>query len=452
MPSLEREARTVLSIAEHFDRLKRAAVALRETVGARDRGYFTPTEDEQTRRLVVSYTQSRNALLDLVFTLKQQREDSGTDHPLLFLVGFTAAAVLVDAARFGRERFGDSEVIREKLNEAEPHFGIPPGTYDAVMLSLTSPVNAWLLYQAGEHFEEHRAEIETTARVEPLMQDVWKLLQSLHHRVEVSATEYAAARVGVRARQVSDAIARSAIGRLLYALQEIAGRVIADVSVQPGHESSMPSAIVERIESLLEPGDVLVTRKEHALTNYFLPGFWPHASLYLGDPDTITRRGLADHELMRPRWSRLVTLDADDPHRVVEAQKDGVWIRSLRSPLTNDAMAVIRPRLDLANIDRALARTLSHEGKAYDFDFDFSRSDRLVCTEVVYRAYEGIGDVRFELTRRAGRMTLSAEDLLRMAVDRRHFDPVAVFAPTHREGLATGRSALDLLVDTIPRP
>jgi len=40
-------------------------------------------------------------------------------------------------------------------------------------------------------------------------------------------------------------------------------------------------------------------------------------------------------------------------------------------------------------IDEATARGLTHEGKPYNFDFDFTRSGRMVCTQVVYRSYEG---------------------------------------------------------------
>jgi hypothetical protein len=90
-----------------------------------------------------------------------------------------------------------------------------------------------------------------------------------------------------------------------------------------------------------------------------------------------------------------------------------------------------------------------HEGKSYDFDFDFTRSDRLVCTEVVYRSYEGIGGVRFDLSRRAGRLTLAAEDLLRMALDRNVFEPLAVFAPTRASSLLSGRDADDALRATM---
>ena len=87
----------------------------------------------------------------------------------------------------------------------------------------------------------------------------------------------------------------------------------------------------------------------------------------------------------------MLDLDQHEPGRVLEAMRDGVWLRSLGNPFRADAIAVVRPMLSQADIAQAIGRGMLHEGKAYDFDFDFTRSDRLVCTEVVYRSYQGIG-------------------------------------------------------------
>ncbi len=85
--------------------------------------------------------------------------------------------------------------------------------------------------------------------------------------------------------------------------------------------------------------------------------------------------------------------------------------------------------------------TFDELGKPYDFDFDITRSDRLVCTEVVYRAYQGIGGLQFPLTRRAGQLTLAAEDLLRLSLARQGFEPLAIYAPRHLNRLLHGQEA-----------
>jgi hypothetical protein len=135
-----------------------------------------------------------------------------------------------------------------------------------------------------------------------------------------------------------------------------------------------------------------------------------------------------------------------DPKCVLEARKDGVLFRPLADTLAVDAVAILRPRLEAAEIGRALAQAVVHEGKLYNFDFDFFTADRLVCTEVVYRAYDGIGSIRFDLPRRAGRLTIAAEDLITMALDRRDFEPIAVCgAPPCGGELVTGERCAEVL-------
>ena len=135
--------------------------------------------------------------------------------------------------------------------------------------------------------------------------------------------------------------------------------------------------------------------------------------------------------------------------RVVESLKDGVMERDITSPFSNDAISVIRPQLDATTINTAIVRARSHVGKPYDFDFDFTRADRLVCTEVVYRSYEGLGSMHFELTRRAGRETLSAEDLLRLALANKSFRTITAYSNTLTPQLLRGKPVDELLRNTI---
>jgi hypothetical protein len=118
---------------------------------------------------------------------------------------------------------------------------------------------------------------------------------------------------------------------------------------------------------------------------------------------------------------------------VLEAKKDGVLLRPLKETLSVDAFVVLRPSLQSESIRRAIERAVLHEGKMYNFDFDFFNSDRIVCTELIYRAYDGLEELKFPLRERAGRKTLSAEDLLDFALDTQAFTPVALFGTRHCE-------------------
>ncbi len=437
-------ARTVAHMSVYFEELKAAALELAVQVPAQDRGYFRPAEEDRARGLLVSYWQSRNALFELIAGLRRDHRPDDPEHPAAFLVAFAAAVLLVDAARFLRENFHRHPVVREKLNEPAPEFGIPAGTYDAVQRSLVGARHAWHLYYAIIYFDEHQAELHRLAAGNEL-EPAYATIARLRHRLDVSVLQFARARLRVRGGQARR-LAVGAVGQALYGLQKLVSSMMADVFVRPGHQPRLPADVADTITSILAPGDVLVVRKEYALTNYFLPGYWPHAALYLGDADQLHRLGIADHHHVRPRWTQLAAADNDSPRRVLEAMKDGVRIRSLASPFGADSVVVLRPRLDEAQIGVALAQGLAHEGKPYDFNFDFTRSDRLVCTEVVYRTYEGVGAMHLELIRRAGRLTLAGSDLIAEGCRRVQFEPVALFAPAFAAGVLRGAAAAEILV------
>jgi len=442
-------ARTVGNLADYFREFKRTVGEMVREGRASRRGYFTPGEDEVVRRLQISYWHARNALFEVVTSFRDDTRLPDELRPDAFLVAFGAAVLLVDAARFLRESFEPLPIVREKLDEPEPYFGIPKGTYATVQKSLTGARHAWHLYHANRYFEEHQAELQARA-AGTLLEPVWAVIDRLRNRLEVPAGQYVKARLQVRARRLGGWLCHGLLGRAVYGVQKLVASMAADISTRPSHQPKLPDEVAAELCELLEPGDVLITRKEHVATNYFLPGYWKHAALYLGDPAGLRRLGIWEHEHVRPRWSRLLDSEDGQSRRALEALKDGVWIRPIASPFSVDAVVAMRPRLAPAELGEALTRGLFHEGKPYDFDFDFTRSDRLVCTEVVYRAFDGIGGIHFELTPRAGRLTLTAKDLIRMSLAAKHFHLLAVYSPAHHPRLQRGPAAESVLQKTQP--
>ena len=448
---LDHAAATVLNLSRHMVELKERALELAESVQAENRGYFTPSEDEQTRHLLISYWQSRNALFELVSTLHQVDRFEPEYRSVALAIAYAGALVLVDVARFLRENFHHRSVVRAKLNEPEPHFGIPEGTYDFVQKSLTSPVHAWHLYHVMLFIRENWRVLRLHGAKEPAVEAILNLIHQLQQRVGVSADSFVVARARVRARSLKTRITRDLLGRALYGLQKYVSAFMADRYVKPGHYPGLLANIDAELEAELCPGDVIVVRKEHAFTNYFLPGYWPHAALYVGTLSQLVEMNLHQHKNICDKWAAIENADPVRPNRVLEAMKDGVRVRSLSNPFRSDAVAIVRPRLPAARISEAIGRGFFHLDKSYDFDFDFARSDRLVCTEVVYRSFEGVGGIAFELTRRAGRMTLSAEDLLTMAVNSNGFKVRAVYCPAKSDTVNYGENAVNILRSTIGR-
>ena len=273
------------------------------------------------------------------------------------------------------------------------------------------------------------------------MKDLLVVADELQTTLQVSPGEFAIARARQRGRALRTRMTRDLFGRAIYGLQKSISSWVGGKYVVRGYQPSLPDDIEQQLHDHLQPGDVIVTRKEHAYSNYFLPGYWPHVAFYIGTVNELQSIGLKEHENVNPRWARLECCDEQRPHRVLEALKDGVRIRSTAITLASDAIAIVRPTIPQSEIAQAISRGFFHDGKPYDFDFDFTRSDRMVCTEVVYRAYEGIGGIQFELSRRAGRLNLSAEDILQMALDKNSFQVVACYCPNQSSVIESSTAA-----------
>lgn len=226
---------------------------------------------------------------------------------------------------------------------------------------------------------------------------------------------------------------------------------------------------VARASEHLEPGDVLLGRKNWYLTNLALPGFWPHAILYIGDPDKLqrldtpeVRRYLAEltgEELTLAEymartypvaWTRYQAGDDGGPIEVLEAVGDGVVLHSLVHA-AGDYLAALRPRLEPLAKAQAVIEAFRHLDKPYDFDFDFATDHALVCSEVVWRSYrpaEGKDGFELPLAEVAGRLTLPPNDIARLYAEEagrpdRRFDFVYFLDAREREQRALEASEED---------
>ena len=99
---------------------------------------------------------------------------------------------------------------------------------------------------------------------------------------------------------------------------------------------------------------------------------------------------------------------------MIEAVAEGVIFNNLSYIMDThiNRMLVLRPRLNDEEKTEFLAGVFTWLGDPYDFRFDFADASRQVCTEVIYRALEGKAGIHFELVKRAGNPTLSADDIV----------------------------------------
>ncbi|MEM1180899.1 MAG: YiiX/YebB-like N1pC/P60 family cysteine hydrolase [Acidobacteriota bacterium] len=427
----------------------------RAVAAAEDRGFFRPDEEEALVDWFARFLTVRDGLWEVLADLIGARggdiegffaagaesvesaefTDGANDRWRAFVLGYAAACGVVRLDSFLLDDLAADRLIQRKLNQGFAERRIPRKLYTAIFSSFTEPSTALLLDQAIDVRLAADRRLRASA-ADGLLADVVARLDWLEASLDRSK------RVFLRrfARFQRHALKRRAAtvrDHGFFSVLESSGRLASEIRDRWRPKRVSPE-VREELGRHLRPGDVLVTRHGRALTNLFLPGFWPHAALYVGAEADRQRLGVALEKRADALWR--------GPVRTLEALKDGVRFRTLEETLGVDAVAVIRPAIPEAGVAEALGRAALHEGKGYNFDFDFFRSDRLVCTEVIYRAYDGVHGLRLPMSQRAGRPTLSAEDLLDLALDRRGFEVVAVFGtPDAPDTLRYGAAAVESL-------
>ena len=335
-----------------------------------------------------------------------------------FLLAYTAdLALYVNTAELLRETAG-RRTYETVLDEPAPEQGVPAGAWKRLKTAFNlQPWKRPLVLAQVRHKRLERTNEEggVTARhpwLARYVDDNWRRM------TELGAQESPE----VVVREWGDLVGEG-FARVWFPAQKEVAEWMGDTRVRRGHASLVQQAQIPALQDKLRFGDVLVERRNWYLSNVGLPGFWPHAALYLGTPEEARAGiGAAAVDMLQARFPEAYAAwEAKDPdghpHRVIEAVSEGVVFTSLEHSAGADYVAAMRPRLDAEARASAMGRAFSYHGRPYDFDFDFLTDAALVCTELVYKAYEpaeGRPGLKLALVEVLGRPTLPANEVVRL--------------------------------------
>lgn len=164
----------------------------------------------------------------------------------------------------------------------------------------------------------------------------------------------------------------------------------------------------------LQPGDLVISRGNWFLSNIFLPGFWPHSTIYLGEPSKLKNYFDTDSAVLdyfqehcqlealpcynlstylelsaktKNGWQDFQLSDSHGEAKVlIEATSDGVILSSVYSYMS-DFLGGMRPQLSKLEKAKAIVEAFKKFGLEYDFDFDLRNEDRLVCSALLDKSY-----------------------------------------------------------------
>lgn len=225
-----------------------------------------------------------------------------------------------------------------------------------------------------------------------------------------------------------------------FPIQKEVSEWIGDTKVFRLDHNLISKQQIKEIQQLLQPGDILIERREWYLSNLGLPGYWSHAALYVGTKEereayfatpatkdwlkknypAFQAKNLDDLLLQRyPKAYQISLIKQPDSNfpRVIEAISEGVSFTTLEHSADADSIAVLRPKLDKTIKAEAIVRAFSYIGRPYDFNFDFITDEAFVCTEVIFKAYEPTSKqsaLNLPVRQILGRNAITANDIIKL--------------------------------------
>jgi len=418
-PMIRADLERLRSIAAGIEDLAAKSAALHEELDARrkaeNRQFYRPDEDDRIRWQFVTFMSYRAALLRIAATYGNYES---VREPALrarcCMLGTASAGTAYEASLRLIAAYRDNTLVRKKLNEREPRWGLPGDLFDKVLASASNESNLRLFQEMAVYYD---ARNEEWRRIGGWEDADFRWFDERIHR----SLQYVQAHPISRSKEWLSSLARrvkSDVYTPVYAAQSMLSEMIGDLRIVKDEPLISVRQVQEQIVPKLQPGDIFLERRNWFLSNAFLPGFWPHGALYIGTAEDLKALGIADDPEVKLRWAEYTKLAPDgEPHTVIESVSEGVIFNSATESMHADYVAVLRPRLSREQIAKAIVRAFSHQGKPYDFEFDFFTSDKLVCTELIYRAYEGM--LHFDLVRIMGRDTLPALEIGRKYVQQK---------------------------------
>ncbi len=335
-----------------------------------------------------------------------------TLHADAFFIAYGAFVTQYEASLLMSDQIEKNKFLNNVLNEAMPEYEIPADSY-ADMVSRMMHADELLRLNAGFAYLK---------LVDKKVSDNFELLPVVETKVKRIYRQ-----LGKNPKNLVDSpldlLERTAFMAWFPFQKEVA----IQMSHLRGTDRRMfidPYLVSQHIDKL-HPGDILLERRNWFMTNAGIPGFWPHAVLFVGTLERFDEYfegvegtgGRKPSEVVAERYPNAYE-DWLKPERgfkrsVIEARREGVILNSLENSADCDYLGAMRPRISREDKFKAILAAMSHAGKPYDYNFDFSTDASLVCSELVYKSYNEVKGLSFDFEIVNGRPLLPPNHIAR---------------------------------------
>lgn len=332
-------------------------------------------------------------------------------HSKAFLLSYFALTIEYEGAFRLSQNIRDDGLISSYLNQEDIEFLLPKDTYFQIKRKLTSPKEI-LRLNAGRAY---------LRLVEKYLTEDQKLLSYVRENIKhIESNILKFPKLFVK--NPLEFLEKESLSLWLPAQKKIALN-LSYIRTSRRDYFISPETIQGKQE-LFEPGDIFLERREWHATNIGIPGFWTHAALYTGTLEEIDRyfseipleKNQKPSEYIEEKYPHVFReFQKKDSNgfakRVTEAKRAGVILTSLEYTANADSLGVLRVQTSKEEKFKALLSAFSYYGKPYDYDFNFLSDSAVVCSELVYKAYQQNKDITFSLESINGRLMLPPNNI-----------------------------------------
>lgn len=172
------------------------------------------------------------------------------------------------------------------------------------------------------------------------------------------------------------------------------------------------SRAMSDLRKSLKPLSILLEKTPQRLTDHFIPGYFGHVAIWIGNMGEISHYKvnyqnklipLIHHPVVKPHLEKL-----KEGKLVLEALRlPGVTLNTLENFMDIDDLVIMNPP-ELSDEETAahLLRAFSQIDKPYDFNFNVESEVEIVCSELIYTIFT---NESWPVSNSLGRFTISPD-------------------------------------------
>lgn len=301
------------------------------------------------------------------------------------VIAMSAAVTLFENSKEMHLALDNNHLLRNKLNEGYPEFGIPEGFYDSSTMRSNNPEYRKTFNDAVRFFADNKSEIELQiSQSSPSIRSLYsEVAQSPMIKGLKGGNVFKEIfTLPVKAAGGAVDLSGRGLNKIKFTSSKVVGNTMGIVRWRAGKLKD-DAVMLKNMLAQLQPGDILLEKTPFTLTDKSIPGHFGHAAIYIGTADQLREMNGLDLPIVQKNLAKIT-----EGRGVVEALRNGVQLNKLQDFMNVDDVAILRPKnLTLADRLEAVELALGNLGKKYDFNFDVNTTDTIVCSELVYIAY-----------------------------------------------------------------